>query len=286
LEDQDSRDVAITPDGSFALVRHDGSSSITVVGLADGVRTEVVFEGEVTDLDLAPDGSRALAVVREKGQVSILPIPAIAQQPTIFETVEVQDVVVGSAAMASDANVALLYSNASDQHRIASLHYDAMPARVDALKLHSPVMAVYLSANGAESIVLHRPTGSADQSEYVGAFSMLRLDSNLPARIVGMKAPPMAVAFLPSGSHAVVAERDDVTQTYGVHLARMENQQVDRYTLGSPPISVGIMAQAHRAFVAQEHPEGRLTFIDLESGLVRTLTGFELGARVVDGSAD
>jgi hypothetical protein len=45
-----------------------------------------------------------------------------------------------------------------------------------------------------------------------------------------------------------------------------------------------VVAGARRAFVAQQHREGRITFIDLISGEARTLTGFELGARVVDGS--
>ena len=59
---------------------------------------------------------------------------------------------------------------------------------------------------------------------------------------------------------------------------------VDRYDLASPPIAVGVVAGARRAFIAQEHPEGRLTFVDLETGIARTLTGFELASRVVDGS--
>jgi len=63
-----------------------------------------------------------------------------------------------------------------------------------------------------------------------------------------------------------------------------KNQQVDRFALASPPIATGMLVAAQRAFVAQEHSEGRLTFIDLGSGQARTLTGFELGERVVDGS--
>jgi hypothetical protein len=58
----------------------------------------------------------------------------------------------------------------------------------------------------------------------------------------------------------------------------------ERYALASPPIAVGVVPGARRAFIAQQHPEGRLTFIDLESGVARTLTGFELSSRVVDGS--
>ena len=45
----------------------------------------------------------------------------------------------------------------------------------------------------------------------------------------------------------------------------------------------GIVVDAGVAYVAQEHPEGRITFLDLEDARARTLTGFELGVKVVDG---
>ena len=64
----------------------------------------------------------------------------------------------------------------------------------------------------------------------------------------------------------------------------MPSLEVDQYTLASPPIAVGVVAGANRAYVAQSNPEGRITFIDLATGQARTLTGFELGSRVVDGS--
>ena len=57
-----------------------------------------------------------------------------------------------------------------------------------------------------------------------------------------------------------------------------------RYPLASPPIAAGIAVAAARGYVAQQHPEGRITFITLDSGEARTLTGYELGARVVDWS--
>jgi hypothetical protein len=43
------------------------------------------------------------------------------------------------------------------------------------------------------------------------------------------------------------------------------------------------MPDVGKGFVAQSHPEGRITFIDLVSGEPRTITGFELGAKVVTG---
>ncbi|HQY65358.1 MAG TPA: hypothetical protein PK141_28385, partial [Polyangiaceae bacterium] len=104
----------------------------------------------------------------------------------------------------------------------------------------------------------------------------------LPAKIVATLAPPTAVAV--RNDRAIVAERDDKTRVFGVYLAKLPSFAVDRFPLASPPTAVGVMESAGRAFVAQQHPEGRLTFIDLSTGLSRTLTGFELASRVVDGS--
>jgi hypothetical protein len=41
---------------------------------------------------------------------------------------------------------------------------------------------------------------------------------------------------------------------------------------------------ADRGYVAQQYPDGRITFLTLDSGEARTLTGYELGARVVQWS--
>jgi hypothetical protein len=38
--------------------------------------------------------------------------------------------------------------------------------------------------------------------------------------------------------------------------------------------------EANQAFVAQQHPEGRITFIDLTTKQQHTLTGFELSTKV------
>jgi len=281
FDDPASRDVSITADGMYALVRWENSDRIVVVSLENGMRTEVNLSGTVTDLDLSSDGKKAIAVIREQGEVAVLPIPGIVEAPTAYETVKITNMVVGSATMASEAQVALLYSNASQQDRIAALHYENSPATSDAIKLHAPVLAAFLAPTGISSIVLHPPTNSLESS-YVSAFSVLHLSPKLPAKIVGMTAPPSAVAISPSGEYGVVAERDDAKKVFGAYLIKMFNQQVDRFELASPPIAVGTLAEAKRAYVAQKHPEGRITFVDLETGLIRTLTGFELGARVVN----
>ncbi|MBW2457492.1 MAG: hypothetical protein JRI68_23495 [Deltaproteobacteria bacterium] len=67
-------------------------------------------------------------------------------------------------------------------------------------------------------------------------------------------------------------------------VAEMPSLKVDVFPLASRPLSAGIVVGANRGFVAQEHADGRITFVDFDDGEVRTLTGFELATQVVDGS--
>src|SRR5262249_54796337 len=74
-------DVSITPSGSFAVVRREGSAVVTVINLADGSRWSWTLSGSVTDLDLADTGDRAVAVVRSSSRVAVLPVPGAASAP-------------------------------------------------------------------------------------------------------------------------------------------------------------------------------------------------------------
>ena len=92
----------------------------------------------------------------------------------------------------------------------------------------------------------------------------------------------MAVAFSPDGASAVVATRDLALARYGAYLVHLDNLEETLVALPSPPLAAGIVPLANQAFVAQAHPEGRITFVNVEDGRFKTLTGFELAGRVVE----
>lgn len=282
-EDPGSRDVAVTPDGNVALIRRDGSAVVTRVSLDTGVRTSITLPGPVTDLDLDDKGARAVAVVRSTSQVAVLPIPAILGAPLAFTTVTVTGETIGSVALSPGGARALLYTNASATERVTIMDLATDPPPFRTARLYSPVLAVFSAPDAAHAVVLHDKTvGSGGAAGSPGAFSIVPINAALPAKIVATQAAPTAVAV--TNDRAIVAERNDSAKIFGAYLALMPQLQVERYALASPPIAVGVVAGAKRAFIAQQHPDGRLTFIDLETGVARTLTGFELSARVVDGS--
>lgn len=341
LDNPASRDVTVTRDGLYALVRRDGSADVVIVELATGTRVSITLSGAVTDLDLSDDGTRAIAVVRAPGvleadagaeagaggtsgsggasgaagaagvagagvagagaggsaggtsvdagpppssEVALLPIPGIFTAPTLFDTVTIAGEVVGSVSVSEDGGVALLYTNATPNDHLTLLTTAPGPTylALRTVALKAPVQAVFPTPDGAHAIALLNP---ALGSTKAGAFSVVPIAADLPPKIQGTEAPPTSVAIEPGAStRAIVTVRDDQKKLYGMYVVRMPQLQVDVHALASPPLASGMVPAAGSGFVAQEHPEGRITFVKLADGKVRTLTGFELGAKVVDGS--
>jgi len=275
-------DVSITPSGQFAVLRREGSAVVTVINLADGSHWSWTLSGPVTDLDLADTGDRAVAVVRSASRVAVLPVPGMASAP--FDDILIAGETVGSVVLAPKGDVALLYTNAVAVNRLTILQLSSTP-RYDVVDLHAPLLSVFPSPTAGHAVVIHNSLkGQAFQS--AGAFSLVPLSGEQTPVIQATDAPPLSVAISPAGDRALVPVRDDQKGIYGVYLARMPSLVTERFPLASPPSAAGFVGSVGQAFIAQEHPEGRVTFIDSSSGLVRTITGFELGASVVVWSRD
>jgi hypothetical protein len=271
-------DVSITPDGAFAIFRREGSAVVTVIDLADGSRWSWILPGPVTDLDLADTGNRAVAVIRDQGRVAVLPVPG--RGASAFDDIGVAGETVGSVVIAPHGGQALLYTNAVPVNRITVLALEGVPSQRP-VALHAPVLSVFPSPTAEHAVVVHNSfKGQAFQSP--GAFSVMPLSGSQTPVIQPTDAPILSVALSPGGDRAIIAVRDDVKKVYGVYLARMPSLVVDRYALASPPSAAGFVGSAGQAFVAQEYPGGRVSFIEATTEQVRTITGFELGAGVVE----
>lgn len=280
-DDPGTRDVSVTPDGSYALVRRDGQPTISVVSLTDGTLTTVTLPSNAYDLTLSPAGDQALVVMRDIATVAFLPIPGIAANPTSFTTLAITGQTVGRAIVADDAKTTLLFTTVLPVDTMTILDLPSLAFRTS--RLHLPIYAVFPTHDAQNAIVLHSLPPDAGTSA-LGAFSVLPVGQDLPAKLIGTSAPPNAVALSPSSDRALVTARDDGTNTFEAYLVKMPTLEVDAMPLASPPIAAGVVQGANAAYVAQSDPEGRITFIDLTSGQARTLTGFELGSRIVDGS--
>jgi hypothetical protein len=285
VDDATTRDVAITPDGSYAIVRRDGEPVVGVFSLASGARTDVTLPAPPTDLDLSPDGSVAVAVIRDTSEVALLPIPGVVANPGVFPLIKVTDAIIGSASLAQKSPLAFLYTNAVPSSLLAVLDTSKAAPTPKILQLWAPIKAVFPTEDAAHAIILH-DTGGQGASEYPAAMSVAPVAADLPAKITGLDSPPVSVAVSPTGHRALIATGDEANPSYRLYIASMPSLQIVKQPLASQPIAAGIVAGADRGFVAQKHPDGRITFVDFKTGEVRTLTGFELASQVVDGSGE
>lgn len=289
-----ARDVSITPDGALAFVRLEGRSEVLVIDLETDARVTVNLPAPVTDLDVSADGSRAVAVMRrpapasdgaagaagagpeEPSRVAILPVATITAAPGDYEIVTLEGLF-GSAVVAASGSHALLFTNGVPHDLVSIVDLETGSHRE--LDLFAPVRAVFLTEDGSHAVaLLSPPAGSAAK----GAFSLVPVKEEFPPKLEGTDAPARFVALSHDPPRALITTHGGSTGPHGVALARFPELRVDRIGLPSAPLSSGIVPDAGKGFVAQVHPEGRVTFVGLADGAARTLTGFELGGKVVE----
>jgi hypothetical protein len=278
--DARARDVSFAKDGSYAVIRSEGDSAVNIVSLPEGAREELDFGSTVTDLDLSPDGSRAFVVLGLQPALVVVPLPVPATAPSDFDRVELTGERVGAIALNADASAGLVYSTVLGSTRVVLVDTDPSSAsylRYRARDVISPLTAVFASPDPRFAVGFQAP---ATGSKKAGAFSLLSLEAERAPKIVATDAAPAQLAFAPDGLTALVSVRSDTLGAFGAYLVALQNQQVDFVALESPPVAAGLVPAAGRAYIAQSHPEGRITFLSLTDGAAQTITGFELIARI------
>ena len=280
-----ARDVNIAADGSFAVVRADGSADVEIIDLASDARRVVTLESSVTDLDLSGDSKRATAILGNATPPKVVsfavPDPSIVATP--FETAAINGELVRSVSLAPDGKLALLYANAVPSAHLTLL--DTGPGahhyQFRTVDLQGAVQSVFVSPDSGTAITFQSPP-SGSQSR--GLFSIVPTAVVRAPRIVGTDALPSEIAFSDAAlGKALVTVHDATSTARGVYVIGLANLEQNFVPLSSEPLpgATGIVPGAKRGFVAQKHPEGRITFIDLDTGTAQTLSGFEIAARVV-----
>jgi len=281
-----ARDVNFAPDGSFAAVRVEGSADIEIITLPSGGRRIVTLASSVTDLDLSADGKTATAVLGNEAppEVVSFTVPKPSGDPAQFDhAMLTSGELVRSVTLAPDAAVAVLYANAVPSSHVTLLDTASGPGHFHfrTVDLQGAVQSVFVSPDSASAITFQTPPAG---SKKVGLFSIVPTESVRSPKIVGTDALPTEVAFSEAAlGKALVTVHDTVSPVHGVYVVGLANLEQNFIALSSDPLpgATGIVPEARRGFVAQRHPEGRITFIDLDAGTAQTLSGFEIAARVV-----
>lgn len=305
-------DVAITPDGHFALARAEGESLLHLVDLLGdaprktldlskvyvapppveneddaGVPADLPFA--VTDLDVSPDGRTAIAVLRNQRAILTIGLPSGFDDAQQVKTLHIADEVIGSVTISGDGKRALLYTTAIEFERltIVDLAGDAAPRTVG---LRKAVAAVAFTPDDKSALITHRraegdpkqpgisPDLMLDRSD---GYSLLRVASG-DVKLQQTASALGPIAMVPDSSYLFILFRNDALGLREVHRVSLSSFLVDPITqLENPPISIGVAPASQSVFINLSHPDGRMTFIDWKDPkMIKTVTGFELNSRI------
>lgn len=143
-----------------------------------------------------------------------------------------------------------------------------------------PVISVGMAPDGANAMLLHDEDPTQPSTPW--SYTLLDLSKQFPVKkLQVVEAKPSAVLFTPDGDQSVVLLRDDGAGVRRVDLVDLRSFIVDGLGLGSPPEGAGYVEATQKIFVSQEHPTGRITFLDRD-GNVETVTGYRLNDAVKD----
>jgi DNA-binding beta-propeller fold protein YncE len=285
-------EVDIVATGEYAAVRQANRAALRIVnvGSMPGLAFDIPLASPPTDIDLAPDGARVYAVQRTAKQLAIIDVPGDAQNPNGVETVDLTNATLGSLVLSRDGRRALLYTNAALDERITLVKLDQPGYPRSTWPLKKSVRAVGISPTGDSALLINAkaagdPATASNFEDYIDksyGYTLLDLASGF-GKLQITPVDPGAFTYSPDGTKIYVAldGGDAPTATRALQVVTTQTGVVITKPLGSPPAAVGMLPGVAQSFVAQRHPLGRVSFLDLASDAVRTVTGFDLNSQVV-----
>ena len=287
LAEDPADDVAITPDGKLALARIPKLAALRVVDLATRAIIDLPLDAEPSDVGVSPDGKLAVAILRDQKLVAFIPLPDALADVTRIEKVATKDYAVGQVVITADGKHGLLFTNAVVQKVL--LVADLATHAIATFPLKKGVRAVYASPDGLSAVVIHNKTpGTPNPNDPLDSYldklegySLFHLDGGY-AKLLPTDAAPGQLAFAPDGKTGYLLLSGTTPLVRTVEAIDLQSFLVTSVALGSPPVAVGVVPSTKQVYVAQDHPLGRMTFVDEASFQPRTLTGFGLNGQIIE----
>lgn len=271
-----AEEVLLAPDGSYALVRQFGSTTLLVVDLATELVENVPVGILPTDLDLTPDGLSAVAVARGSSELWVYDLADPTAEAKVVTLPGAYTF--GSITMSPDGKRGLLYSTASGEGIYAV--WDRETDDVVVYGLVKPVQSVTMSPDGGVALVFHPKENGVDTDKdgpfsNAWAMTMIALDEGFPNPLL-LAGEPITFASSEDSAWGFLI-MEGVESVVAIEFAQLLDHEV---ALKSPPEWAGVMPGGHMAYISQTHDLGRISFFDPDEMTVQTVTGFELNSQI------
>ena len=279
VEPPEAEEVLLTPDGTKAFIRQYGTTFLTVVDLDTGELQRIDVGDNATDLDLTPDGTRAVVVARASHELWVFDAADPFATPDVIPLPE--DEIFGAIAFTPDGSQGILYTTASGlPGRYGTWDVADPAASVTVRSLVKPVHDVKISPTGSTVLFVHddeQETGVATGSPFRGewALSIIDTDSHF-GNPIKLSGAPTGFAHGTDGSFGAFV----MGGLPFLEVVDYRTLLFDEVALKSPANNVGILPGSRVVYASQAHSLGRISFYDVDGKGLTTITGFELNAGI------
>ncbi len=279
--------VTVTPNGLYAVAHQADTSLLRLVDLTAKSPTDLDLASisyadagastssiDVSDVQVAPDGSFLLAVVRDRNTVLRVPIPAGFDDNTKIIQISLPDDIltgassIGAAGPNGQWQYAVLFTtvaSANEQH-VSILDLTGQNP-LQTINLHKIVAGVAFDPTGTKAYVLHvksacDPTqANITQDESIACsygYSIIDL-ATAQSTLELPLSQPGPLAALPDGSALFILFPNAPWQVQRVNLVDLS---IGSISIVIQPTGIGFVVSAKQVFVSQAQTDGRITFID------------------------
>ncbi len=298
------RELVVTPDGRFAVIRDLATLDLAWVDLQTAEMRLLPLRDYASDLDLTSDGKTLIVPMRQRREVALITIPEAFSwtaptpdpepepdptepdptDPTEPEPepeppanphirIAASGDAFGSAVLTADERHAFLYSTSPGVLSIGRL--DLASAGVVIQPMVKELEGVVPSPDARMAALLHRrDSGSGDLANRP-AYTLIDLDTGY-AKLVVTANPVTTITFTRDASELFALLPDPLGTSHEVHRVKTRSFAVTPYALPDRPIFVGAMPSISKVAVALDNPTGWITFIDTTNGSLLQLNSFEL----------
>lgn len=242
------------------------AEELTLVEAASGTAAATELEGTPGALVLAATAERAVITFPDAGEVARASFGAWPDEaPTIerFASGAYRD-----AAVTDEGDAALLFQAGAGRTDVELITFDG-GERVE-LDVQLAVANAVVLPGQRIAVVLQQ-----EGSRY--GFTVADFDRSV-AKTFESSRPVTHVAWSDATGTVLVLTGDD--QGGVLHAVARESLVGRTTALRNRPVALGALDDAGVAWVMESHPLGRITFIDILTRDVSTITGFELNALI------
>mgnify|MGYP002640410326 CR=1 FL=1 len=290
MEDPELREVVVTADGEYALVRNQGSASLGVVSLVDETIHTTQLPGIATDVDLVPGKHQALLVLREESLALVVDLEGLmAEEEDAVETVDISGTQAGAAVVSRDGNRAVLYSTVGGTKAVSVLDLVEAGHPWTAVPVQKTVVGVDISPLGTTAVIFHEaqgPTeGESDVDQTVAmsnGFTLFQLETGY-RKLIQTEDPWTNHLFVSSQTaderlYVLTPDPHDVSHV--LQSVDLDTFIRERMPMAARPESMVYVAKSGKVAVSQEHLNGRISFVDVSTDEVYSVTGYELNGMI------